>query len=75
MIFILYFIHDVLTDSLRHFLNAGIMFEVNQNFLIQIVWMIGWDISDIIGEMTKKLFKICKTPTDCSIHVVVVKNL
>ena len=72
MNFTFYFVHDVLANSLWHFLNAGIMFEVNQNFLIQIVWMIGWDISDIIGEITNKLFKICKTPTDCSIHVVVV---
>ena len=70
-----YFVHDVLADSLWHGLNTGIMFEVNQNFLIQIVWMIGWDISDIIGGMTNKLFKIWKTPTNCSIHVVVVKNL
>ena len=72
MIFILYFIHDVLTNSLWHFLNAGIVFEVNQNFLIQVVRVISWDISDVIGGVTHKLFKICKTPTDCSIHVVVV---
>ena len=62
----------MLTNSLRHGLDTGIMFEVNQNFLIQIVRMVGWNISDVIGDIANTLFKTGKTPTDCSIHVVVV---
>ena len=67
-----YFIHDVLADSLGHLLNTGIMFEVNQNFLIQIVRMVGGHIPDVVRDMANELFKICKTSTDCSEHVVVV---
>ena len=40
---------------LAMYLNTWIMFEVNQNFLIQIVRMVGGNISDIVGDMASTI--------------------
>ena len=60
----------MLVNPLRHGLDTGIMFEVDQNLLVQKVWVVGWNISYVIGGMSNKSFKIYQTPTECSVHLV-----
>ena len=71
--YVVYFVHDVLIDPLRDVLDTGIMFEVNQDLLVENVRVVCWDISDVIRSITNTLFKFLKTSTNCPKHYLSVK--